>query len=123
MHACLCALVCACVWVCVCGFMCVFAFMCVCVRVCVFAFVCVCVCVGLHVCVQVCHPPNPQNQRECVREMKGDTEKERKTKRLRVNEIALNYRLRFCMMSIGLLTAHGDPHMFPLRTVILRSTE
>lgn len=42
---------------------------------------------------------------------------------VRVNEKALNYRLRFCMMSIGLLTAHGDPHMFPLRTVILRSTE
>lgn len=37
--------------------------------------------------------------------------------------MALNYRLRFCMMSIGLLTAHGDPHMFPLRTVTLRSTE
>lgn len=40
-----------------------------------------------------------------------------------MNEMALNYRLRFSMMSIGLLTAHGDPHMFPLRTVILLSTE
>lgn len=58
----------------------------------------------------------------CLRDERRH-EKKRKTKAPRVNNIALNYRLRFCMMSIGLLTAHGDPHMFPLRTVILRSTE
>lgn len=40
-----------------------------------------------------------------------------------MKETALNYRLRFCMMSMGLLTAHGDPHMFPVLTVMLRSRE
>lgn len=40
-----------------------------------------------------------------------------------VRATALNYRLRFCVMSMGLLTAHGDPQMLPLLTVMLRSRE
>jgi len=43
----------------------------------------------------------------CVCEIKGIL-KRREIKGLRVNEIALNYRLRFCTMSIGTRhTAHG----------------
>ena len=34
-----------------------------------------------------------------------------------------NYRLRFSVMSMGLLTAHGEPHMLAGRTLMLRSTE
>lgn len=33
----------------------------------------------------------------------------------------LSYRLRFWTMSIGRLTAHGDPQIFPLRTLKQRS--
>lgn len=33
----------------------------------------------------------------------------------------VSYRLRFCTMSMGRLTAQGDPHIFPLRTLKERS--
>lgn len=42
---------------------------------------------------------------------------------VRVDDMTLNYHLCFCMMSIGPLTARGDPHMLPLLTLILRSME
>lgn len=42
---------------------------------------------------------------------------------VRVGDVTLNYRLCFCMMSIGPLTARGDPHTLALLTLILRSME
>lgn len=35
----------------------------------------------------------------------------------------VHYRLRFCTMSMGRLTAHGDPQIFPFRTLNDRSEE